>query len=199
MDRNRLIAGVTIAVVLIILLGYRFARSQKAEPSAGQRSPLIELAYCTAENMRPCIVSFSLEAAGTMLVNVLTSGADLPAFYLNIIDGQGEHIYECQEVENFPSNSYCTGPEMKVGEILQFLLISKSDDTLLAEGNFAIVGLALPTPKEQLTLTASPTEEQPLETSTVTVTVMVTPTPVQSTPSPSYPNPSYPNPSPAYP
>ena len=195
MDRNRLITGVVIAVMFIVLLGYGLVQRQKSDPSASQRSPLTKFAYCSAENIRPCIVSFSLDSAGNMLVNILTSGSDLPAFYLKIVHGNGESIYECEKVQNFPANLYCTGPEMRVGEILQFLLISKSDETLLAEGNFAIVGLAMPTPEEQLTLTASPTGEQPLET----VTVTVEPTLVQSTPSPSYPNPPYPNPSPAYP
>ena len=182
MDRNRLIAGVAIAVVLIILLGYGLVQWQKGEPQAGQRSPLDELAYCSAENVRPCIVSFSLDSAGNMLVNILTSGSDFPAFYLKIISEEGESVYECQKVENFPANLYCTGKAMNVGEILQFLLISKRDETLLAEGNFAIVGLALPTPEDQLT--ASPTSEQPFGT------VTVVPTSVKSTPSPSYPNPS---------
>ena len=191
MDRNRLIAGVSIAVLLIILLGYGLVQRQKGEPRANQRSPLAELAYCSVENVRPCIVSFSLDSAGNMLVNILTSGADFPAFYLKIIHEAGESIYECQKVKNFPANLYCTGEKMQVGKIFQFLLVSKSDETLLAEGNFAIVGLALPTPEDQLT--ASPTLEQPVET------VTIAPTSVKSTPSPSYPNPPYPNPSPSYP
>ena len=195
MDRNRLIAGVSIAVLLIILLGYGLIQRQKGEPQANQRSPLAKLAYCSSENVRPCIVSFSLDSAGNMLVNILTSGTDFPAFYLKIIHEAGESIYECQKVKNFPANLYCTGEEMQVGKIFQFLLVSKSDETLLAEGNFAIVGLALPTPEaeDQLTLTISPTVEQPVETATVA------PTTVKSTPSPSYPNPPYPNPSPSYP
>ena len=103
-----------------------------------------------------------------MLVNLLTPGTDFPAFYLKIIHEAGESIYECQRVENFPANRYCTGQEMRAGEILQFLLISEREETLLAEGNFAIVGLALPTPQDQATVspTATVTGEQPLETIT---------------------------------
>lgn len=186
MDRTRLLIGVAIAVMFIVLLGYGLVQGQKEEPGANQRSPLIELAYCSAENIRPCIVSFSLDSAGNMLVNILTSGSDFPAFYLKILHEDGESIYECEKVKNFPANVYCTGKEMKVGEILQFLLISKSDETLLAEGNFAIVGLALPTPENLVTASPTATREEPLETVTMT-------------PRPSYPNPSYPNPSPSYP
>ena len=195
MDRNRLAIGAIVVVVLIVVLGYGLVQGQRNEPQASQRSPLTELAYCSSEDVRPCIVSFSLDSAGNMLINVLTPRTDFPAFYLKIIYEAAENVFECQKVERFPANRYCTGPEIRVGEILQFLLISKSDEILLAEGNFAIIGLALPTPEEQLTLTASPTGEQPLET----VTITVEPTPVQSTPSPSYPNPPYPNPSPPYP
>jgi hypothetical protein len=128
-----------------------------------------------------------------MLVNILTPGYSFPAFYLKIVHEKGESIYECQKVEKFPSNVYCTGEEMQVGKILQFMLISKSGDEVLAEGSFAIIGLALPTPAEQLTASPTPTPTQEEEL------VTATPTRVRSTPSPSYPNPPYPNPSPSYP
>lgn len=188
MDRNRLAVGVIVVVVLIVVLGYGLIQRQRDEPQARQRSPLAELAYCSSENIRPCIVSFSRDSSGNMLINVLTPRSDFPLFYLKIIHEAGESVYECQEVEGFTANRYCTGPEMRIGEMLQFLLISKSDEKLLAEGNFAIVGLALPTPEDLLTPTASLTLEPPLETVTAI-----------PTPGPSYPNPPYPNPSPDYP
>jgi hypothetical protein len=137
-----------------------------------------------------------------MLVNILTPETSFPAFYLKIVHKDSESLYECQKVKNFPENVYCLGETMPVGEVLQFLLISKRDESLLAEGKFAIIGLALPTPVDQLTASVSaviPTQQEPLETVTATVTVAVTPTGPKSTPSPSYPNPPYPNPSPSYP
>lgn len=200
MDRNRLIAGVTIAVVLMILLVYGLVQRRGEQPRASQRSPLLEVAYCSAEEVRPCIVSFSLDSDGNMLVNILTPETSFPAFYLKIVHRDGESLYECQTVKNFPENVYCIGETMPVGEVLQFLLISKRDESLLAEGKFAIIGLALPTPEDQLTSSVSPvspTQEEPVET--VTAIVTVTPTGPKSTPSPSYPNPPYPNPSPSDP
>ena len=193
MDRNRLIAGAAIAAAIIILLIYGLIQWRKEQPRVGQGSPLAEVAYCSSEGMEPCIVSFSLDSDGNMLVNILTPGASFPAFYLKIVHENGESTYECQKVKEFPKNVYCIGEVMQVGKILQFLIISKRDETLLAEGKFAIIGLALPTPEGQLNLTVSPTPEGPLGT------VTVTPTQVKSTPSPSYPNPPYPNPSPSYP
>ena len=204
MDRNRLIAGVAIAVVLIILFVYGLVQRRGEQPRAGQRSPLAEVAYCSSEEVRPCIVSFGLDSDGNMLVNILTPKTSFPAFYLKIVHKDGESLYECQKVKNFPENVYCIGETMPLGEVLQFLLISKRDESLLAEGKFAIIGLALPTPEAEDQLTASvspviPTQQEPLETVTATVTVTVTPTGPKSTPSPSYPNPPYPNPSPSYP
>ena len=193
MNQNRLIIGAAVLVVLILLLTYGLIQGRNGQPRAGQRSPLTELAYCNSDNVRPCIVSFSLDSDGNMLVNILTPGSSFPAFYLKIVHEKGESIYECQDVEKFPSNVYCTGEEMQVGKILQFLLISKSGDEVLAEGSFAIIGLALPTPAEQLTASPTPTPTQEEEL------VTATPTRVRSTPSPSYPNPPYPNPSPSYP
>ncbi|MCI0553014.1 MAG: hypothetical protein L0287_18870 [Anaerolineae bacterium] len=197
MDRNRLIAGIAIAVALIILLVYGLTQWRKGQPQASQRSPLSDLTYCSSDDVRPCIVSFSLDSDGNMLVNILTPGTSFPAFYLKIIHEKGESIYECKKVEKFPANVYCIGEAMQVGKVLQFLLISKSENELLAEGSFAIIGLALPTPEDQLTLTltVSPTQEEPVGT----VTVTPTPPGPKSTPSPSYPNPPYPNPSPSYP
>ena len=201
MDRNRLIVGVTIAIALIILFGYGLIQWRREPPRANQRSPLAEVAYCSPEDVTPCIVSFSLDSDGNMLVNLLTPEASFPAFYLKIVHKDGESLYECQKVAKFSEHVYCLGETMPIGEILQFLLISKSDNSLLAEGKFAIVGLALPTPEGQLTAavspisSVSPTQETPLATLTVTVT---SPGP-KSTPSPSYPNPPYPNPSPSYP
>jgi hypothetical protein len=201
-DRNRLIAGVTIAVVLIILIVYGLVQWRGEQPRASQRSPLLEVAYCSSEEVRPCIVSFSLDSDGNMLVNILTPETSFPAFYLKIVHKDGESLYECQKVKNFPENVYCIGETMPVGEVLQFLLISKRDELLLAEGKFSIIGLALPTPEAEDQLTASvspvsPTQEEPVET--VTAIVTVTPTGPKSTPSPSYPNPPYPNPSTSYP
>ena len=192
-NRNRLIIGAAVLVVLILLLTYGLIQGRNGQPRAGERSPLTELAYCNSDNVRPCIVSFSLDSDGNMLVNIITPSSSFPAFYLKIVHEKGETTYECQKVEKFPANVYCIGEAMQVGKILQFLLISKNGDKVLAEGSFAIIGLALPTPEDQLTASVTPTPEGPLGT------VTATPTRVKSTPSPSYPNPPYPNPSPSYP
>jgi len=134
------------------------------------------------------MASFSLDSDGNMLVNILTPGLSFPDFYLKIIHSKGESIYECQKVERFANNVYCIGEAMRLGEVLQFTIISIDGDALLAEGKFAIVGLALSTPEIAV---SSPTVDL---TASPTLDLLETPTPIRTTPSPSYPNPPYPNP-----
>ncbi|MEO7840115.1 MAG: hypothetical protein ABIU06_12260, partial [Anaerolineales bacterium] len=160
----------------------------------GEREPIPALAYCSSNNARPCIASFSLDSDGKMLVNVLTPGLSFPAFYLKIIHNEAENIYECKKVERFSTSVYCIGEAMPLGEVLQFMLISVDGEVTLAEGSFTIIGLALSTPEFA---DLSPTVDL---TASVTPGGLITPTPVRTrTPAtPSYPNP-YPNPSSPYP
>jgi len=69
-------------------------------------------------------------------------------------------------------------------------MISSSDDHVLAEGNFSIIGLLLVTPNVTATSTAEP---EPAGTSTPFLLNILTPPGTETFPS--YPNPSYPNPS----
>ena len=146
-------------------------------------------------------MSFSLDSDGNMLVNFLTAGAFYPDFYLKIKRGEEQHIYVCQKVNKFATSVYCTGAAMPLGEVLQFSIFSINEDVLLAEGNFAIIGLALGTPE----IVSSPTIGTPSTPSLTEVITLQTPTGVRLTPTrtptlpPSYPNPSattpsYPNP-----
>jgi hypothetical protein len=123
-----------------------------------------------------------------MLVNVLTPGLSFPKFYLKIIHNKGENIYECEKVARFSTSVYCIGKAMRLGELLQFMIISVDEDAILAEGHFAIIGLALATPGFA---DLSPTVDITVST---TPGGLKTPTPTRTRSTPSYPNP-YPNPS----
>lgn len=193
MNRNRLIAGLAVLAVLIILvivgLGFRLARL-KNPPQASKRALVSELTYCNSNDNRPCIVSFSLDADNTMLVNILTPDSPYPDFYLKISNAYEEHKYECQPVEGFPTNVYCTGMEMYPGTVLHFVIISSDAERVLAEGSFAIIGLLLATPGVEVTETALATEVSGTAgpTEFPTPILLGSPTPTR----PSYPNPSYP-------
>lgn len=186
-NRNRLIAASVVLAVLIVLLIYGLLWWQSRQSGTGQRSPIPDLGYCSANNARPCIASFSLDSDGNMLVNVLTPGLSFPNFYLKIIHGKGENIYECKNVERFSTSVYCIGEAMRLGVELQFMLISVDGEATLAEGHFAIIGLALSTPALAL---PSPTVDL---TASAAAGGLKTPTPIRTPATPSYPNP-YPNP-----
>jgi hypothetical protein len=199
-NRKPLLLGISISalLVIVILSGlFLFNKWQGSQASVGQRFPLQRLSYCSSDQVTPCIVSFSLDADGNMLVNFLTAGAFYPDFYLKIKQGENNHIYTCQKVNKFATSVYCTGAAMPLGEVLQFSIFSINEDVLLAEGNLAIIGLALGTPE----IVSSPTIGTPLTPSLTEVIPLQTPTGVRLTPvrtptlPPSYPNTSYPNPS----
>lgn len=96
-----------------------------------------------------------------MIVNILKADSDAPDFYLKIRDDQSENTYECQNVEGFATSVSCTGVVMPLGESFQFLILSKKQDELLAEGRFPIIGLALATPEIYSTPTSTPPPLKP--------------------------------------
>jgi hypothetical protein len=197
--------GLGVLMILVITGGVFLLMRLKTPPQVHQRTLIPELVYCNSHDLKPCIVSFSLDADGNMLVNILTVSASYPDFYLTIGNAAVVNKYNCRSVIGFPTNIYCAGVEMYPGETLQFTLVSIEDDTVLAEGKFAIIGLLLPNPQQEVTATpsviASPAvTEAPVETPTAFFLEIITPLPtrpLQVTPTstatmPSYPNPSYP-------
>jgi hypothetical protein len=193
-NRNRYTAGVAIFVLLIlIIVGLILLRAelQTRQTQVNQREPLQGLGYCDSNQVTPCIVSFSGDADGKMLVNILTEGPSFPDFYLKIKHSQGESIYPCREVQRFSTSMYCTGRALPLGEVFQFFILSIDDNSLLAQGNFSIIGMALST----VEIFASSPSGTPLPSVAVSVTQSSptgTPTPGRGTPTrtPSSPNPS---------
>ena len=178
MPRNRLILIVSISavIVLLVLVGFvRFREANREQARVDRRFPLQKLAYCDSGPVRPCVVSFSQDSDGEMLVSFLTDGPFYPDFYLTIRTEGKEHIYVCQKVDRFATSVYCTGKFLPAGRVLQFRIFSINEEVLLAEGNFPIIGIALVTPD----LSVSPT--------TTTTTSAVTPTPGRTS-TPSYPS-----------
>lgn len=206
MNRKRLIIGVAILIAAVLIticaFGIQWWRKNH-QPQAHQRQLVASLAYCDSNDTKPCIVSFSVDADGNMLVSLLTPDASYPDFYLTISADNVVNNYKCQKVKDFPTNITCTGTEMYPGTMLQFTLLSIKDDTVLAEGKFAIIGLMLPNPNGEATETPSGTETiEPAESPTAILLEILTPlptkpfgvTPTLTTLTPSYPNPtSYPN------
>jgi hypothetical protein len=197
LNRNRLIAGIILVVLIVLVtVGVWLLRSTNQPPHVGERILIIKLGYCGPEDTRPCIDSFSQDGEGKMLVSILVPSSAFSDFYLTIRRDGEAYRYECEKVEDLPTNIQCIGREMFPGELLQFTLISNEDERVLAEGQFAIIGLLLSTPIAEAFEPAPPTEA-PTEFPTPITLEVLTPMPtstLSSYPNPSYPNPSYPSP-----
>jgi hypothetical protein len=180
--------------MLLIISGFAlFKERQSNQAHIDRRFPLQRLSYCSSDQVTPCIISFSLDPNGEMIVSFLTTGAFYPDFYLKIKQGETNHIYTCQKVSKFATSVYCSGAALPLGESFQFSIFSLKEDVLLAEGSLSIIGLAIGTPVVAVltpseAVTASPTGSS-LQPPT---RVRTTPTPPLSYPNTSYPNPSYP-------
>lgn len=157
MDRDQWITRISLLLVLLFLaVGAFLSRqeSQSRQPQIGQREPLPSLGYCSAEQITPCILSFNLNGNGKMVINILPSRSSAN-FYLKIKEDHVENMYDCQRTKGFSDTVSCTGPSVPLGIGFQFLILSVEKDTLLAEGRFPVIGLALATPEIYLTPTPS--------------------------------------------
>lgn len=192
MNRKQwIIAGILVTVLLVggILL-LQFIDSDDPQ-SAVQNAPASSLTYCNDEGTRPCVVSFGVDVDGNMLVNLLLPDRSFPAFYLKVLRGTQELIYECRRVNTAPNSAYCTGPKLPPGETLHLILISTGNEALLAEGDLSIIGLAFPTVDVVTSTPITPTAGTLTAQPTQTRTPVRSPTPTRT--APSYPNPtSYP-------
>jgi hypothetical protein len=194
-NRNRVIAGLLALLVFVILICYfsiSFLFRKPEQPKIGTHSPVGTLAYCRPEQTGLCIVAFSQVVDGGMQVNIQTPYTHYPEIVLKINRNGQESTYVCEPMATLATGVLCIGASQTPGEVLNFKIISKSTDELLAEGNLAIIGIALLTPEGGVTETMTPTET--LEaTETPFVPLFDTPTPTGTELPPSYPNPtSYP-------
>jgi hypothetical protein len=185
-----MIAGIIVMVLLVggILL-LQVNNTDDPQPAV-QNAPASSMAYCNDEGTRPCVVSFGVDVDGNMLVNLLLPDRFFPAFYLKVLRGGQEIIYDCRRVNTAPNSAYCIGEKLPPGEVLHLMLISTRDDALLAEGDLSIIGLAFPTVDVVTSTPITATAGTPTIQATRTQPSVRTPTPTR-TPS-SYPNPSYP-------
>ena len=164
MNRNRLLVGSSIVMIFIVLAisGSILLREwKKGQPEIGHREPLPRLGYCAPGQVRPCVLSFSLNPDGKMVINIRSDDPSSLDYYIKIRHGEEEIIYGCLRAGGFSSSVSCIGNIMPVGEVLQFLVLSKRDNSLLAEGQFPIIGLALATPEPATTPTAIPFSDRP--------------------------------------
>jgi hypothetical protein len=186
-QRQMNIGGIVLTVLLIVGVFILRNRRSNGFIESSQSTLASELVYCSSSDIKPCVVSFSLDEDDNMLVNLLLPDLSFPKFYLQITRGEVEIYYQCQRILAAPNTAHCIGEKLQPGETVYLKLISTRGDILLAEGSLSIIGLAFPTmgvvtPIPEMT--ASPEF-------TATVESISTPTPIRSplrTPTP----PSYP-------
>jgi len=178
-------------IIIALIMGMLFLLNNRPDSTAPMfDGPVSNLAYCTDEQVKPCVVSFGIDADGNMLVNLLLPDLFYPDFYLKITRDELDISYECQRIAASLNNAYCIGENLPPGEVLHLMLISTKDEVLLAEGSLSIIGLAFPT-LEIVISTAVPTMSPGPTPTDFFDFVLPTQTPVQfptqvSTP-PSYP------------
>jgi len=189
------VLGLLLAIGFLLLVRWYVGRTDRPVETS-QTAPVLNLAYCNDEQVKPCVVSFGTDVDDNMLVNLLLPDLSFPNFYLKITRGDENAIYKCQRIASAPNNAYCIGRKLAPGEILHLMLVSIRDDSLLAQGDLPIIGLAFPTLEialptntptlPPLLIEVTPTNEFVLPTPTKTLFPNPTLTPA------SYPN-SYPN------
>ena len=196
MNRKQwIMIGIIITVLLV--MSYFLLQMNRSDDSGETGEGIsVDLAYCTDEGVKPCVVSFGLDVDGNMLVNILLPDLTYPGFYLQIMRGEVSVSYSCRRITATPNNAFCIGEKLPPGESLYLRLISTRDNLLLAQGELSIIGLAFPTMEiavptdvpTDVSVTPDLTETPDFILSTPTQIVFPTPT---RTP-PSYPNTSYP-------
>lgn len=159
MNRDQWITRISILIAFLlfavgVLLSRREGELQSKQAQTGERGLLPSLGYCSSEQARPCILSFNLDADGNMIVSILANRSS-PDFYLKIKNDAAESVYDCQRTKRFTSTVSCAGETVPLGVPFQFLILSTNEDTLLAEGRFPVIGLALATPEIYVTPTFS--------------------------------------------
>ncbi len=82
-----------------------------------------------------------------MLVNFQLPTVIYPPFTLVINRYGVESTYTCTRTKGFLRGMTCSGAPQTPGEILQFKVFAKNDGTLIAEGKFPIIGIAISTPE----------------------------------------------------
>ena len=124
-----------------------------------------------------------------MLVNFQLPSVIYPPFTLVINRFGVESAYKCARTKGFLRGMTCRGAPQTPGEILQFKVIAQKDGTLIAEGKFAIIGIAISTPEDLSTETptASPTGGPTELTPFPTEMTPGFPTPTPPTSYPNYP------------
>ncbi len=130
-------------LVLLLLSGCSFFSFLAPSSSAGTQVP-IQLDRCHAYPEALCLQSFGL-SQNQLLITFSFPAAGSSEFFLKVWQGDSATVYPCTTTDAAPSTFYCTGPLIDLGTSIKIDLFTKTGTRPLAEGDFTLSDLALPT------------------------------------------------------
>ena len=167
------------AAILVLLIAGAILISPVLRGSHGEATPtpekVKEITLCDQDASGLCVVSFGADNRNQMVINFELPRVKYPVFYAQVEYGETSETYSCQVVKEIPKSAYCTGPRTPLGEPIHIKVFRVDGDRLLAEGDFVVSSIVLPTlpvpgtatVTPEATLTASPTPLIPRATPTL--------------------------------
>ena len=187
------LAGIVILALLALI--WRIVLLQNAASSAAIE-PVLKIGYCGAEPEELCVLSFGRDVDENMAVNLFAPNRKFPDFYLKITRAAGESIYECEKDKEVPTSVFCYGDMVNLQEKMEVSLIAKSDERLIAAGDFVLKAILISESSfaggaggistQEAAVSGTPITTENFNASAATPTLTLTP-------DASYPNSSYPN------
>jgi hypothetical protein len=149
MQQKRLFAAIGAAGVLallgcliaLLLVGARYVRGRE---EATPQAPSV-LTRCDVEASGLCLVSFGTDRLGQMVLSFQVPQTKYPDFHAEVVRGGSSLTFPCQITPGKPRNIYCTGIRIPLGEPIEVKIVADEAGTVLAQGNFVISAVALPT------------------------------------------------------
>lgn len=133
-----LISSLSLSIVLacgLPSLGFPAPRPTKGP---------IELVYCDPYPSALCLQSFGL-GQNKLVVSFYFPEAEAVEYHLKIWQGGAATVYPCAFTTASPTILYCTGMLIPLGTPIRVELYTKAGSIPLAEGDFTLTALALPT------------------------------------------------------
>lgn len=104
----------------------------------------ISLVRCDPYPSALCLRSFGLEQNQLLITFYFPAAGDV-SFYLKVYTPGQTTKYPCAVTQASSSTLYCTGPLIDLGTAIKIELYSAAGQTPLAQGDFTLIDLALPT------------------------------------------------------
>ncbi len=128
---------------IFLLLGCSLLSFAGANPAASPQPP-IQLIRCSAEPSALCLQSFGL-GQDQLLISFYFPAAGSSSFLLKVWEEETPTTYPCTLEQISSTILYCTGPLIPLGTPLKIDLFTKTGTVPLAQGDFTLTDLALPT------------------------------------------------------